>query len=1619
MSWSTRRAILILTAVSVLGAACLVSQSVHAQKLRPKRPPVGIPPGLPGGPGVPGAPGPKKEVFDLGNLTLPKDERLTEGIEFIVDKIKLKEWDRACTRAQSFLGRSEDVFVPVMRTASNGAETQVYVSVKKEAARLIATMPAAGRDFYEATYGPKADGMLKQAKHNNDFEQMAQVVALYFYTKAGVQAADWLGTYMLDRANFTGATRFFMELLERDGLKALKDRTLIKAAYAFHQAGEVKSRDKVFAELAARKVEIKLREDALSAAELKDTISKMVARISQQNQNDSPIFRGAANRNGLLAGGTPFLESAWKKEMIASAATTGDRITKVEAALKSKNLPILSAFVPITATATVSGRKVALLVYRDYHGLYAVNAKDGKIEWESPSDWSLDRVIGAKDKERDTYKIQAFDQWINYWLGNSTRPQILLENSVLGTLSADSKMVYAVEDLAVPPPQHLLMNNNPAWGMVGPNWGKDVMAAINHNKLQAFDLGTGGKLKWEIGGEGKGPLDDTYFLGPPLPINDHIYVLTEKQQELRLAILDPNDVDSRTSTPRLLRLQPLATTRNLKLSQDPLRRTQAAHLAYGEGILVVPTNAGAVFGVDLLANALLWAYPYRESSDAPVANPAMGPRWGAKPGPGWVQLPNGLWVPDTMSEAHWQVTAPIIQDGKVVFTAPDAKGIHCINLRDGSRVWSHARQDDDLFLAGVFNGKAVIVGRKRTRALTLARGDLAWEVETGMPSGQGAASSPNAAGDIIYYLPIREAVNTRQPEVCAINVTRGLIHAHTRSRKNEVPGNLIFYEGTVLSQTPREVVAYPQLEIKLAEMNRLVKANPKDPVALTDRGDYLLDKGDLSGAIADFRAALANKSDTTPDATIAKARNKLYEAFTEYFQKDFTKAEVFLKEYEEMCKIDVSKLDGGARSAAIAEERRRRANFLCLVGKGREAQNRLVDAFEKYLELGAESRKDELIQVVDEPSVKAAPDVWSQGRIAAMVQNAKDPKQKKALEDLITSRWEKLKSSKTPPLSDLRKFVALFGSLFGVGKEARFTLAERLMEDNDVNSLLEAEQQLSLLRGEEESPEVAARAVEALARLNTRKGLLDDAAYYYRLLGEKYPQVVVDGKKGEEYLDDLATDKRFLPYLDQVGRFTIRGKVHFKVDDRNEAPSYGTGPTYRFSHTGEPLPFFSRNRLTLGTDSKLRLYDNSNKENRWELPVNSNQFQHLVSSHGQAHRVKFGFQSLGHLVVLQVGHLVYGIDTLNRGRILWEKNLSSLSGSPATPNHPAVSIDPRDGAVVAVYDGWTQRLGEAGPLHGGVICLQLRDALRAIDPVSGRTLWERSDVTSQSHIFGDEQHVYVVGMGARGGATGTRVFRAYDGVSVRVPDFSVPYDHRVRMLGRNILALAKDPRGGLTLTAYDVLQGRNLWERKFAVNSILMHSEDPRLAGVVEPTGVVRVIDVQTQKEILTAQVEKKDIAGALGISLVSDAKALYVAINGPADPNIAAWGGIQSNLLASAGLRSVPVNGEVYSFNRKDGKVIWHNPAKNQQMVVSQFDELPIVLLTARYQEMLNAGGFGGRVQQKVEGLCWVKDTGKVIWPTNSIQNSYFHTLEVDHRTGKVEFASYNQKVTFTPLVK
>src|SRR5208282_793054 len=193
-------------------------------------------------------------------------------------------------------------------------------------------------------------------------------------------------------------------------------------------------------------------------------------------------------------------------------------------------------------------------------------------------------------------------------------------------------------------------------------------------------------------------------------------------------------------------------------------------------------------------------------------------------------------------------------------------------------------------------------------------------------------------------------------------------------------------EGDVISQTETSVTAYEQVDAKVAQINMLLKNNPQNPDALAERGELKLYKGDLPGAVADLRDAATNNPQA---ATLAKVRAKLYATLTELLQRDFNSAQQYLEEYKGLCKMAIPPNAAPEEKQKLEEEQRRRqAGYLCLLAKGREEQGRLLDAFQAYLEFAGLAESSELVSVINAPAVKARPDVWAQGRIAALVAKA-------------------------------------------------------------------------------------------------------------------------------------------------------------------------------------------------------------------------------------------------------------------------------------------------------------------------------------------------------------------------------------------------------------------------------------------------------------------------------------------------------------------------------------------------------------------------------------------------------------------------------------------------------
>jgi outer membrane protein assembly factor BamB len=725
------------------------------------------------------------------------------------------------------------------------------------------------------------------------------------------------------------------------------------------------------------------------------------------------------------------------------------------------------------------------------------------------------------------------------------------------------------------------------------------------------------------------------------------------------------------------------------------------------------------------------------------------------------------------------------------------------------------------------------------------------------------------------------------------------------------------------------------------------------------------------------------------------------------------------------------------------------------VGQGREKQGKLVDAFLMYRQFGElPINKEQGVPALDDPTQKIPTGVWLRGRISAMMTRATS-QQREPLEAKIAEEWKVVEAKKD--LDAIRTFVSMFDVPFKVGREARLHLAESIMARNDKNAYLEAELNLEQLRVEPylSAADIGGRALAALARLEEKKSSADSmklAAAYYRALGQKFPTVKVrDGKTGADLLNELAVKKIFLPYMEDHYSLWNKVKIEARVLDRGDPIFKG----YIFDPAGDMTPLTRNHRLVLEPNQiwnnpQIDLLDLSTNTVRWKTnlgpdPTNLNrlfaqmlgnlqnppqyiaQFWNLVPNPNSHYRL---FQVKGHLAVLQICARVYGLD-LDNGRVLWSHNLLDRIPSNNIMNNTLYTDS--EGNLDIIYHNqfrneWTtMRLGKLGPVQASYVAVVGHKGLEVLDPLRGTILWSKKDVPTRTHVFGDDQHIFVVS-GDRSGNTGAgRVFRAGNGEPVDVPDFGFLYhkDNRIRIIGHNILA-AQAGKAGLTFRLYNILTGKDVWSKSFAAGGVRLVTEDPDLTGVIEPSGKMTVLNALTgqqilQTHVLQGRIKAQDMKNLHEPLLLQDSQRYYLALNQALDHNVVAGGVVRSNF--NNNLRCAVVNGWFLAFEKADGKAMvdktqrtwkkgdlaWHiyKPMANQMIVLEQFKSLPILLFTARYNQSNNFVGFQARTHtQSID-----KETGRMIYDpgtqTSNGQPSY-HRFTIDRKAGTINLIGF-----------
>jgi hypothetical protein len=210
---------------------------------------------------------------------------------------------------------------------------------------------------------------------------------------------------------------------------------------------------------------------------------------------------------------------------------------------------------------------------------------------------------------------------------------------------------------------------------------------------------------------------------------------------------------------------------------------------------------------------------------------------------------------------------------------------------------------------------------------------------------------------------------------------------------------------------------------------------------------------------------------------------------------------------------------------------------------------------------------------------------------------------------------------------------------------------------------------------------------------------------------------------------------------------------------------------------------------------------------------------------------------------------------------------------------------------------------------------------------------------------------------------------------------------------------------------YDILAGKDVWSKTFPANSVVLRSEERDLAGVVTPEGRATVFNLRTQKEVLVGVIDPRHLEKVQQAYVLADPQLFYVVLHAQ-DGNVNPF--LWSSLQPDSGLRSIPVNGSVYAFDRANSKLKWViSDLQSQQLVLEQWKELPVLLFTSRYQRR-DRGGFS---PQTVGLECYEKSSGKTKFRQPSlgqhIQN--FYALVNDIRGGKIELIGTNYKLTCT----
>ncbi len=728
---------------------------------------------------------PTEDPANAGDsIFIPAPRELTRPIELAWRDIEQRRYAEAVARLGEvmFSDQADNYFVP------SPDQPGLWLSLGVFQQMQIDRLPAEAREAFELKFGIEAQQLLDQAITRRDWNEIQRIANDFQHCRAGRAASMLLGRRLLDQGRTMEAARQFQRVLDsEEGRSAWSPEVQLLTATALLASGRFDEVDAALATLPANwqaRIGGSELEGATTSAvpagegrsvEVRTWLSERIGSVpalAAAAERNWSMFRGNAQRNGSTSPGFPLPIDHWRVPTLLSAE---DRAL----AQAFKRSMIDEGRITAPAVNALAVGDYVVMRTADY--LIGVELSTGLRTFYYPWDEG-DAIVDRGEPEGP----QA---------GSPRLPQLqerLWMDGVHGQMSSDGRSVWFVDDL-----EYRLadLQRNRLAVIRGQSPETVPNRLVSLRLYDDEGRPTEGKMQWILGGGDGGDQEwsaGVFFLGPPLPHDGVLYVLGEKQSEIRIYAVAEDDAE-------LLWNAQIGVVGVGGLEERVVRQIAGASPSLSGTQLICPTSTGAIVAVDLISRTPIWGYQYRGLASG-RNNFAAPQAW--RPG-------------ERFADA-----AALISSGVIVLAPVEFDSLLGIDLVTGHLLWRVPRQDAS-YVAGAEDGIVVVAGERTVRGIRTVSGEQVWErslADWGSPSGRGYLAGGR------FFLP------TVRKQVIALSVADGSI---VDSIETEfVLGNLICHRGEVISHDIDWVAAFPQDESNRPIVAGRLAADPDDRGAL-------------------------------------------------------------------------------------------------------------------------------------------------------------------------------------------------------------------------------------------------------------------------------------------------------------------------------------------------------------------------------------------------------------------------------------------------------------------------------------------------------------------------------------------------------------------------------------------------------------------------------------------------------------------------------------------------------------------------------------------------------------------------------------------------------------------